>query len=404
VPREDGAARALGVVAALAFGAVIAATGGHPLASHPPPAVRAAAFDYPWVDRSAGAVGAFRYWSAWLLYGAHQVGHWALVWVASRRKGGGQAPARRRSAAGAHAAGDGPGGPTVGRPSSAAPAAPPPTDAHSLCWWHVATLAHHAAFCAARVAHTRWVSYNGLARDVHELTSLSAVAALLVWVWLLRSPTRGVCGGASLPLPGGRRAAAALHRAAVATHGYFFSWAAVYTLWYHPAVATPAHVTGFVYLALLLVQSGIAGTAAHVAGGWVTALEVGVAVHAAATAAAAPVRAGGRSLVPLFGWGFATTFVAVHLHGGGRRRSTRAGVTAAYVAAAAAAVGTGWGGTRPYHIVAIAVVDYAMLAVLVVVLGGGAAVAAWVDAWRCAGGGVAAREARAVDGPRGRYR
>eukprot|EP00168_Porphyra_purpurea_P013887 TRINITY_DN3913_c0_g1_i1.p3 TRINITY_DN3913_c0_g1~~TRINITY_DN3913_c0_g1_i1.p3 ORF type:complete len:161 (-),score=53.22 TRINITY_DN3913_c0_g1_i1:468-950(-) len=157
---------------------------------------------------------------------------------------------------------------------------------------------------------------------MHELTSLSAVAALLVWVWLLRSPGRGVCGGAPLPLPGGRRAAVALHRAAVAAHGYFFSWAAVYTLWYHPAVATPAHVTGFVYLALLLVQSGLAGTAAHVAGGWVTGLEGGVAVHAAATAAAAPVRAGGGGLVPLFGWGFATTFVAVHLHGGdcaGRR-------------------------------------------------------------------------------------
>lgn len=165
-----------------------------------------------------------------------------------------------------------------------------PRDPHALRWWHVATLGHHAAFCVARVAHTRWVSYDGLARDVHEATALGAVAVLLVWVWLLCAPARGVCGGAPLWVPGGPRAAAAVTRAAIAAHGYYFSFACVWTLWYHPAVATPAHVSGFVYLAALLVQSALGGTATHAGPHWVTGLEMGVAGHALLTAAASARR------------------------------------------------------------------------------------------------------------------
>lgn len=431
--RADELARAAGVAAAVALGVAVAVTGGVPLRAHPPAPTRSAPFDYPWVDAAAAATSttstaaaAARRWSAWALYAAHQIGHWALIWVTTSRGGGGgcgrrprgagaraeRGPTARDGCGGRHLSGGGDlkvglAGPApcaaaataTAVATAAAGAASVPPDAHRLQWWHGATLSLHAAFCTARVAHTRWVSYNGLARDVHEATALGAVAVLLVWVWLLRSPERGVFFGCGrLPLPGGvgSRAAASLWRAAVAAHSYAFSFACVWTLWYHPAVATPAHVTGIVYIAALLVQSSLAGTAAHVGQGWMTALEVGVAGHALVTAAAATSRstaaaaAAGtvaarpvaKSLLPLFGWGFASTFVVVPLHGLGWSAATRARVAAAYGAAAAAAVASGWGGTRGYHVVAIPVADAGVLGVLVAALGGGGWAAVRLRAWR----------------------
>lgn len=332
--RPDELARTAGVAGAVALGAAVAWMGSVPLRAHPPVLPRAAPFDYPWVDTAAAAaaaaatntasttttttavaaaVDAARRWSAWLLYAAHQGGHWALIWVTTSRGGGGGCGRRPPRGAAAAPYGltarigrsslneDCPGAvplaaascaaaatAAAGAGAGAAPAVVPP-DAHRLRWWHVATLALHAVFCTARVAHTRWVSYDGLARDVHEASALGAVAMLLVWVWLLRSPERGVFAGARLArlLPGGPRAAATVVHAAVAAHSWAFSAACVWTLWYHPAVATPAHVTGFVYIAALLVQSALAGTAAHVGPAWMTALEVGVGAHALVTAAAA---------------------------------------------------------------------------------------------------------------------
>ena len=162
-----------------------------------------------------------------------------------------------------------------------------------------------------------------------EVTSLAAVALLLVWVWVLEAPRRGVAAGAR-PRP---LSAAGLRATAIATHGYYFSFATVYTLWFHPAAATAAHLSGFFYVFLLLLQAGLAGTAAHGRRGWTGVLEGGVAVHALVTAATV----GGGRLVPLFGWGLGTSFVAVHLHGWGLPRGVRGGVAAAYAAAAAAA-------------------------------------------------------------------
>lgn len=440
--RADELARAAGAAAAVTLGVVVAVTGGVPLRAHPPAATRSAPFDYPWVDSAAAAAtttttaaAAARRWSAWALYTTHQVGHWALIWVTTSKGGGsgcGRRPRRRSACAqSGPTVGDDHGGrqrsdgdcpkmdPTGTAPPAAAPAtasasatkvagaAAVPPDAHRLRWWHGATLGLHATFCVARVAHTRWVSYDGLARDVHEASALGAVAVLLVWVWLLRSPERGVffgCFRLSLPGGGGSRAAATLRSAAVAAHSYAFSFACVWTLWYHPAVATPAHVTGIVYIGALLVQSALAGTAAHVEEGWMTALEVSVAGHALVTAAAATTRSasaaaaagvavaqpgggggggdGGKSLLPLFGWGFASTFVAVPLHGLGWSAATRARVTAAYGATAAAAVAGRWGGTRAYHVVAIPVADAVILGVLVAVLGGGNWAAIRLRAWR----------------------
>ncbi|GAB0495138.1 hypothetical protein MMPV_006436 [Pyropia vietnamensis] len=228
-------------------------------------------------------------------------------------------------------------------------------------WPQRATLALHAAFCSVRIAQTHLLSYDGLAADVPEVSSLAAVALLLVWVWLLEAPRRGVIAGARPPK---LLTAPALRATAVATHGYYFSFATIYTLWYHPAASTVAHLSGFLYVFFLLLQSGLAGTAAHGRRWWTSALEGWVAAHALATAATV----GGGRLVPLFGWGLATSFMAVHLHGFGLRSRVRVGVAVIYALGAALAIGVGWGGTRGWHLVAIPTLLYTALGGLLLIL------------------------------------
>ncbi|OSX73529.1 hypothetical protein BU14_0340s0013 [Porphyra umbilicalis] len=343
-PPADDVALAVGVLVCVALTAVLGAAGGR-LAGVPLRLARDAPFDYPWRLRgrpggwvdgaAAAAAGGARRWSAWALYAAHQVAHWRLIGATRAARG------RQREGGAAAAAAvppppveaGAPDGRRRGRGQRRRRGSPPP---HTLGWPQRATLALHAAAAAARVAHTHLLSYDGLASDVPEVTSLAAVALLLVWVWVLEAPRRGVAGGAR-PRP---LTAPALRSTAVATHGYYFSFATVYTLWYHPAAATAAHLSGFFYVFLLLLQGGLAGTAAHGRRGWTGVLEGGVAVHALITAATV----GGGRLVPLFGWGLATSFMAVHLHGLGLPRWVRGGVVAAYGVLAAVAVAVGWGG------------------------------------------------------------
>ena len=62
-------------------------------------------------------------------------------------------------------------------------------------------------------------------------------------------------------------------------HGYLFSWALIYTLWYHLAVATPGHLWGFFYLLLLLWQSTLLFHRAHLDRRWTLLLEILVIPH-----------------------------------------------------------------------------------------------------------------------------
>lgn len=57
-------------------------------------------------------------------------------------------------------------------------------------------------------------------------------------------------------------------------HGYLFSWAIIYTFWYHPTDGTRGHLVGFFYLFLLLVQSAVTFTPVHVRRGWTLLLEL----------------------------------------------------------------------------------------------------------------------------------
>lgn len=167
-------------------------------------------------------------------------------------------------------------------------------------WW---MLGIHGLFIGLHVLQTQ-VFYDGLARDVPEVTALGSVALLLMVVLILEAPRRGLVFGRS-PRFGARFLAMVKQ-----THGYLFSWALIYTFWYHPTEGTHGHLAGFFYIFLLLWQSVLLFHRAHLHRGWTLALELLVIPHAVFVAVHQ-----GHGLWPMFGFGFGAVFVLTQLWG-----------------------------------------------------------------------------------------
>jgi hypothetical protein len=217
----------------------------------------------------------------WGLYLAHQLTLWGLIWWAQTRR------------------------PGYG------------SGLHRL---NVIALAANAGFVLLHVAQTH-LTYDGLAQDVSIWSSQGAVIVMLVWILLIENPRRGLVFGAKLPM------GAELKGFVRRYHGYFFAWAIVYTFWYHPAVSTTGHLWGFFYTLLLLVQSSLFFTRAHLNRYWTFALEATVLIHGALVAVGQ-----GGGLWPMFAFGFGGLIVMTQMHGLGLTRWLRGGVLAVYAA------------------------------------------------------------------------
>ena len=98
-------------------------------------------------------------------------------------------------------------------------------------------------------------------------------------------------------------------RAAKTYHGYYFSWAIIYTFWYHPMVMTQGHLLGFFYMFLLLLQGSLFYTRMHLNPKWTIFVEVMVVVHALLVAIM-----NGDSW-PMFLLGFLGVFVVTQMYG-----------------------------------------------------------------------------------------
>ena len=217
----------------------------------------------------------------WGLYLAHQATLWGLIWWAQARR------------------------PGYG------------SGLHRL---NVLALLANAGFVLLHVVQTH-VSYDGLAQDVSIWSSQGAVIVMLVWILLIENPRRGLVFGAKVPM------GSELKRFVRRYHGYFFAWAIVYTFWYHPAVSTTGHLWGFFYTMLLLVQSSLFFTRAHLNRYWTFVLEATVLVHGALVAVGQ-----GGGLWPMFAFGFGGLIVMTQMHGLGLSRWTRAAIVAVYAA------------------------------------------------------------------------
>lgn len=226
------------------------------------------AFDYPWrLEYPSAEV------SAWIGYSLHNLSAWFVIWAAK------QFHTKKY----------------VG-----------------WSWPNYAMLGVHLVFALLHIVQTN-VWYDGLARDVPEITSLGSVALMLMVIIALENPRRGFVLGKTVSFP----------KLMVETikkfHGYFFTWALVYTFWYHPTEPTSGHLWGFFYLYLLLWQSVLVFAPLHFNRKWTTALELLVLPHSVMVAIEQK-----KGYTPMFVFGFLAVFVLTQMYGleissGGRR-------------------------------------------------------------------------------------
>jgi hypothetical protein len=156
-------------------------------------------------------------------------------------------------------------------------------------------------------------------------------------------------------------------------HGYVFSWAVVYTFWYHPMVATSGHLIGFLYMFLLMMQSSLFFTRLHVNRWWMAVQEVSVVIHGTLVAVMQ-----GNGLWPMFFFGFAGIFVITQMHGLRLKAWIRWAILALYVGGALLTYGQlGW--ARLNEIIRIPIIEYVAVAVLALIVTGGLRLAKWVQ-------------------------
>jgi uncharacterized membrane protein YhdT len=166
--------------------------------------------------------------------------------------------------------------------------------------WYM--FAVHLFFIGLHIAQTH-LFYDALARDVPEVTALGSVALMLMVILILETPRRGLFLGKRFPF----------HKRFLKVvreyHGYLFTWALIYTFWYHPTEATSGHLVGFFYMFLLLWQSVLLFHRAHLNKGWIIFLEVMVIPHGVLVAYFQ-----GNALWPMFGFGFGAMFVLTQMY------------------------------------------------------------------------------------------
>ena len=193
--------------------------------------------------------------------------------------------------------------------------------------------------------------YDGLAQDVSIWSSQASVVILLVWVLLMENNRRGMFFGKKLPL------SKEIIRFARKYHGYFFSWATIYTFWYHPTIATSGHLIGFFYMFLLLLQGSLFFTRIHINKWWTFVQEVLVLIHGTIVAIYQ-----GNNLWPMFAFGFGGVLVITQIHGLKLPKWVRSTALFLYISLALLIYNDrGWANLN--EIIRIPIIDY--LAVLI---------------------------------------
>jgi len=182
------------------------------------------------------------------------------------------------------------------------------------------------AFTLLHLVQTQ-VWYDGLAQDVPIWTSQGSVIVMLSILIVMQNPKRGIFFG---------KKSKNLMRPQVASvfmknHQLIFSWALVYTFWFHPMDSSPALLSGFFFMGLLFIQMVVAYTRIHVNKWWVLAVESYVAVHATIVAIAQWLDfSADPPMWPMFLLGFLAMVVFTYIHGLGLRNWVKWFIVALY--------------------------------------------------------------------------
>jgi len=269
------------------------------------------------------------FWSrltAWGFYVLHQLASWGLIYYAQTRVG--------RYTKGLHKV-------------------------------NVVALGVNALFILLHFAQTH-IWYDGLAQDVSIWTSQGSVILMLVVILLMENKRRGLFWGKKAPIPDDTMSFVRKY------HGYVFSWAIVYTFWYHPMVATSGHLIGFFYMFLLMIQGSLFFTRLHINRWWMAVQEVFVLLHGTLVAVMQ-----GNGLWPMFFFGFFGMLVITQMHGLPLKRWARWAILGLYVGGVLLTYSqVGW--ARLNEIVRIPVIEYLAVAVLALIITAGLRLAGWI--------------------------
>jgi len=217
--------------------------------------------------------------------------------------------------------------------------------------FNIAALATNAVFILVHLVQTH-VWYDGLAQDVPEVTSQASVVFMLVGILIIENQRRGMFFGK--PVPISRTATQAIRK----YHGYYFSWAILYTFWYHPMEYNAGHLLGFLYMFFLMLQGSLFFTRAHINPKWTIFTEVSVVVHGVMVAYLA-----GQDWPQFFG-GFLGMFVVTQMHGLGLSKNLRWGLGLAYLAAIIFIYANGSGLARSYMATVIPLTEFVLVVIV----------------------------------------
>lgn len=163
--------------------------------------------------------------------------------------------------------------------------------------------------------------YDGIAQDLPSWTAQFTVIMMLFIILAMENRRRGIFFGKKINF---RKE---FYHWLKKYHGYAFSFAVIYTFWFHPMIPTWGHLLGFVQVILVMVQGSLMFTKIHVNRKWIFLLEILVLPHAASVA----LNQGG-DIIWMFLFGFMTMFIVTQMHGLGLKPWVKRAFTSGYVA------------------------------------------------------------------------
>ncbi len=162
--------------------------------------------------------------------------------------------------------------------------------------------------------------YDGLAQDVPIFSSQYSVILILVTLILMQINQRGIFFSIKIKIP--PKAMSSLY----SIHGILFTFAIVYTFWFHPVVFTIGHAIGFLYIFLLFIQIIFIKTKIHYNKYWILILEILVAFHGASVAYFVQ----NSDIWPMFLFGFLFIFIATQIYSLNINRKIRLSIQVLY--------------------------------------------------------------------------
>ncbi|MDC7227780.1 MAG: hypothetical protein PQJ61_13530 [Spirochaetales bacterium] len=186
--------------------------------------------------------------------------------------------------------------------------------------YNIAALLINLVFILLHMLQTQ-IWYDGLAQDVPIWTSQGSVIVMLVLTLVMLTPRRGFIIGKKISLP--TRSIKFLN----IFHGFFISWALIYTFWFHPMDGSYGLLSGFFYMFLLFTQLSLFNTKLHLNMKWLVVLETMVAVHGTLITLEKA-----NPIWPMFLSGFLFMFAFTYIFGLTKNKLIRIGVIILYIA------------------------------------------------------------------------